>query len=173
MRVTGAQRLAWAGVSEHKIAVFGRWSSSAFRLCVREAVLGCQGGDLAQCVERSLTDEKMQKQVRAVSGGAHGLGLAARDDFTRNAVANPSEKITSVEWRAFSAELARELKAAAARPLPKFCTSDQGVGHKIVCARYTACGWHWSRTACQTANEGAITCRKCSGASIRWGVGIP
>ena len=46
MRVTGAQRLALAGVGETRIITFGRWSGLVFRRYVREAVLGVNGGDL-------------------------------------------------------------------------------------------------------------------------------
>ena len=51
MRVTGAQRLAAAGVEEARIALFGRWGSAAVRGYVREALLGRSGGGLAEQVE--------------------------------------------------------------------------------------------------------------------------
>ena len=44
MRVTGAQRLAAAGVTEAKLILFGRRASKAFLKYVREALLGKQGG---------------------------------------------------------------------------------------------------------------------------------
>ena len=53
MRVTGAQRLALAGISEVRISTFGRWASRAFQLYVRESVLGANGGDMALVVEEN------------------------------------------------------------------------------------------------------------------------
>ena len=51
MRVTGAQRLALAGVSEGKIRLFGRWASRAMFKYTREALLGKQGLLVAKQVE--------------------------------------------------------------------------------------------------------------------------
>ena len=72
-------------------------------------------------------------------------------------------------WKGFSESLAREVREAAARPLPSFCVSEQGLTHRIVDCRYTACGWHWAKSQCRTAENVLVTCRKCSGVSIRWG----
>ena len=56
LRVTGAQRLAKAGVCEAKITAFGRWASDAFRLYVRDAVLEASGGELSKVVEAQLAE---------------------------------------------------------------------------------------------------------------------
>ena len=50
-RVTGAQRLAAAGVDELRIQVFGRWASCSVRRYVREATLDGVGATLALEVE--------------------------------------------------------------------------------------------------------------------------
>ena len=54
LRTTGAQRLAAAGVSEEKIRLFGRWSSTAMLLYVRESLLADSGVAVAQIVEGRL-----------------------------------------------------------------------------------------------------------------------
>ena len=50
-RVTGAQRMAFAGHSEWVIQMFGRWNSEAVLKYVRAALLGSKGGNLAQTTE--------------------------------------------------------------------------------------------------------------------------
>ena len=81
LRVTGAQRLAFAGVSEAKSAAFGRWASGPFRLYVRDAVLGSNGGDLAIVKEGKLrkpqtTNENLEgpmKPKRTIEGHPKGF----------------------------------------------------------------------------------------------------
>ena len=63
MRVTGAQRLALAGVSEARIITFGRWASNAFKLYVREAVLGEKGGDVARLVEANAASQAVHDEL--------------------------------------------------------------------------------------------------------------
>ena len=86
---------------------------------------------------------------------------------------NPLWALAKVEvearWRTFTESLAKDVQEAADRPLPKVCLSEQGIGHRVVSCRYTACGWHWSRTLCTTSDEERVTCKKCLGTSIRWG----
>ena len=48
-------------------------------------MLGSDGGNLAQTVEKCLADEDSQQLVKEIAKGDHGLGLAAREDFARNA----------------------------------------------------------------------------------------
>ena len=65
MRVTGAQRLALAGVGETRVITFGRWSGMVFRRYVREAVLGVNGGDLSAQVEQALIEKKVYEAFEA------------------------------------------------------------------------------------------------------------
>ena len=173
LRVSGAQRLALAGVSEARITTFGRWSSAAFKLYVREAVLGVKGGDLSKVVEQNLTEAAQESVIQELTSEAHGLGAEACADFASEMAANPLAELTRVDveakWRAFAASLADEVRAAAARPLPRFCLSEQGVVHEITSCRYTRCGWHWAKAECRTDDSLTVNCRKCSGRSIRWG----
>ena len=176
IRVTGSQRLAKAGVSEAKITAFGRWASNAFRLYVRDAVLKANGGELSKVVEAQLAGAKMREEIGAVVICKHGVPPVAVDDFRQSLDENPLIALTMVEvegrWLAFAASLAKVSQEAANRPLPKVCLSEQGIGHRVVSCRYTACGWHWSRTLCTTSDEERVTCKKCLGTSIRWGAGL-
>ena len=64
-RVAGAQRMAVAGHPAWTIQVFGRWGSAAVLGYVREAILGLQGGQLAQVTEaRSVTIAGLAQSVR-------------------------------------------------------------------------------------------------------------
>ena len=54
LRTTGAQRLAAAGVSEEKIRLFGRWTSTAMLKYVRDTLLADSGIVVAQIVEGRL-----------------------------------------------------------------------------------------------------------------------
>ena len=54
LRVTGAQRMAEAGMSEEKIRLFGRWASRAMMRYVREKLLEKGGTTVASAVEKAL-----------------------------------------------------------------------------------------------------------------------
>ena len=77
LRAIGAQRVAIAGVGEHRIATFGRWSSAAFKLYGRDAVLGCNGGNLARLVVQVGAGKVRVRAVQKIMEGAHGLGCEA------------------------------------------------------------------------------------------------
>ena len=51
MRVTGAQRMALAGVHEWRIQLFGRWGSQAVLAYIRETLLEGRREDLAAEVQ--------------------------------------------------------------------------------------------------------------------------
>jgi hypothetical protein len=173
MRVTGAQRLALAGISDTRITTFGRWTSAAFRKYVREAVLGINGGDLAAQVEQRLLDQ----QVYACMEGqaqASGAPDALLTEFKHRVFSNPqialTNKVIEERWRTYLSEVERELQAAKTRALPEYCMSEAGITHAIVDHRLTQCGWLWSQAAnCRTVESTSVTCRKCAGSSVRWG----
>ena len=173
MRVTGAQRLAYAGVSEDRIMKFGRWTSKAFREYVREAVLGVNGGDLSKVVEGNNIAKGIQEKAQAAAGDQHEHGQVAKRAFVDSLMSNPLNACVGVDfearWKSFADALNNEVKAAVARPLPLYCMSEGGVTHKIVDHCFTSCGWHWTKTPCRTTNDAAVTCKKCSGSSLRWG----
>ena len=131
MRVTGAQRLAYAGISETRIMTFGRWASQAFRLYVREAVLGANGGDMARVVEGNAASMAVNKVVEQSVMQGQAVSALAREDFTSKMSESPTHPWTEVDvharWTKFSEELAMEVKEAAERPLPRFCMSEGGI----------------------------------------------
>ena len=67
-RITGAQRMALAGHPVWTIQVFGRWGSAAVLGYVREALLGHQGGELAQRTEAAASSRTSVKNLRAIAG---------------------------------------------------------------------------------------------------------
>ena len=152
---------------------FGRWASRAFREYVREAVLGINGGDMSRVVEGNNLAKAAGDKASEAAEGAHGFGSKAKQEFVDNVLANPLSECTGIDlearWRTFAEGLAKEVKAAAARPLPPYCMSESGVVHKIVDCSFTACGWHWTKFQCRTTNSAIVSCKKCSGTSLRWG----
>ena len=174
MRVTGAQRLALAGISEYRIITFGRWASQAFKLYVREAVLGVNGGDLSRVVEANTACLDFQAELDKAIVAGQGVSKEARDDFASKMHEEPEQHWTKADiearWLTFAADLAKDVRAAAEMPLPRFCMSEGGVVHIVADCRYTVCGWHWAKTQCTTIQDAVPTCRKCAGTSLRWGV---
>ena len=124
-------------------------------------------------VEAQLAGAKQREEVGAEVSIRQGVSLVAVGDFRQSLEENPLTALTEVEveerWQAFTASLAKDIQEAANRPLPRVCLSEQGIGHQVVSCRYTACGWHWSRTLRTTSDEERVTCKKRLGTSIRWG----
>ena len=64
LRVTGAQRMALAGVSEDKIRLFGRWTSSAMLRYVRETLLEKGATTVAKAVEDEMGAHEAKAQAQ-------------------------------------------------------------------------------------------------------------
>ena len=128
---------------------------------------------MSKVVEQNLTEAAQVSVIQELTSEAHGLGAEACADFANEMAANPLAALTRVDveakWRAFATGLADEVRAAAARPLPRYCLSEQGIVHEITSCRYTRCGWHWAKAECRTDDSLTVNCRKCFGRSIRWG----
>ena len=173
LRVTGAQRLAAAGVTEAKLILFGRWASKAFLKYVREAILGKQGGGLAVAVEGVARESLEIATLRSRYGAQHSSGQELANLFLSE-LGTSTEKLPPLEildrqWTQFREKAEREITAAMSRKLPRVCQSTGGIVHSVSTHRHTKCGWVWAG-ACTWANDdAAVTCRKCTGASIRWG----
>ena len=156
LRVTGAHRLALAGVNETRIITFGQGASVAFRKYVRKAVLGINDG----------------KVYEAFEAKAQGTGTPQlKAEFKNQVLANPMERLGETEWatklQSFLAEAHCKEQKMEGRELPKLCMSEAGITHIVADCRLTRCGWHWSRTEnCEPVADIAGTCRKCS---VRWG----
>ena len=58
-------RMAYAGLSEWTIQMFGRWGSATVLRYVREALLGRQGGTIAQATEGLLPKNASLAEVRS------------------------------------------------------------------------------------------------------------
>ena len=135
--------------------------------------MGVNGGDLASIVEGNAAVAAVDTVLAQSLEQGQAVSALARTDFVNQLGEEPTHQWTVVDvparWLKFSEELAKEVREAAERPLPRFCVSEEGVVHKIADCRYTNCGWHWSRTQCATTSDAYPTCRKCSGESLRWG----
>ena len=66
-RVTGAMRMALAGHSEWIIQVFGRWGSATVLQYVRLAILGSNGGNIAQITENMCGADKEAKSLESIA----------------------------------------------------------------------------------------------------------
>ncbi len=173
MRVTGAQRLARAGVSEGRIALFGRWASNAMLAYVREALLEAAGRDIAHQVASTSSSDLQAFVARC----ADAATPEARAHFTSNIITDPwsstSEIDVDARWAEYSREVATSTGAARPPLLPAKVASRGGLVHAVRTCHYTACGWHWSATGEATLKSAEVvtTCRKCAGTSIRWATG--
>ena len=101
-RVTGAQRLAAAGVDELRIQVFGRWASSAVRRYVREATLDGVGATLALEVEAANEAVPLEE-----------LEAAVRRRVLQRRHATDSVELRAATVEVVDRELARDLASPA------------------------------------------------------------
>ncbi len=170
MRVTGAQRLARAGVSEGRISLFGRWASNAMLVYVREALLEAAGRDIAHQVAATSSSDLQALVARC----ADTATPEARAHFTANVVTDPWTSTTEIDvgarWAEYNTDVATSSSIARPALLPAKVASRGGLVHAVRTCHYTACGWHWSATGEATlmSAEVVTTCRKCAGTSIRW-----
>ncbi len=174
LRVTGAQRLALAGVAVPRITLFGRWASKAMVTYARESLLGARGGGLAeQVADVDFTERGLIALARSSTTNAPE---AAVREFVMHAGAEPMGSLGKADLVRQWAQLADQAKAehasaSSSPPLPSLIRSRAGVIHKVVSQRITRCGWTWSsHDDIQAVAEGAVlTCRKCAGTRLRWG----
>ena len=76
LRVTSAQLMALAGVSEEKIKMFGRWASAAMLAYVRETLLTKSGLKVAKEVSQATLQE--QAQAARADDGSSSTGTTAK-----------------------------------------------------------------------------------------------
>ena len=169
MRVTGAQRLAAAGIEESRIALFGRWGGATVRGYVREAALGRGGGGLAEQVEGrkvSCIDAFAARHADSPCTAPSQVEM-----FLNEVGRSPSRALSlealEQEWLTFKNHW--EQATSCSRLLPKYCVSQGGCVHVIANHRLTNCGWAWSSAGdIATSEDMVATCRKCSRRSTRW-----
>ncbi len=173
LRVTGAQRLAFAGVAIPRITLFGRWAGKAMVLYAREALLGARGGGLAeQVAEIDYSERGLATLARASRPGAPGSAIR---EFVLRTGTVPMSTLSKVDlmrsWESVADQADREHASSSTVLPPTFIRSRAGVVHKAISFRVTRCGWHWgANDDAVAAPEGAVlTCRKCAGKRIRWG----
>ncbi len=171
MRVTGAQRLAMAGIAEGRIAIFGRWVSKAMLLYVREALLGAAGGGIAEQVEKvAPSPASITRRLRELSPTADADSVR---DFIRALGDDPATPLQAADldarWAAHCSTLQREIADLHLRAPPPFCKTREGRIHIVRTHRFTKCGWNWSAAGAVAELTLPATCRKCTGTSIRWG----
>ncbi len=148
LRVTGAQRLAMAGVSEDKIRVFGRWAGQIMLHYVRDSLLTYSGLEMARQVVA----------VDSLSAGSISFPrVPAEADATAPAGGDESGPSTAPA----------PVVAPPPQPTVTIVVSTEGVAHRWATDLHTVCGWAWF-VANATKTEGVPTCRRCLGTSVRW-----
>jgi CTP:molybdopterin cytidylyltransferase MocA len=114
-RVTGAQRMALAGVSEWRIQVFGRWGSSAVLRCIRDTLVAVEWADIAKTVELA----QPLPLHRILSSVQPGTPLAIQDRALEQLHRLPATPVEgshlSAELLTTIANLQSELAAVSAR----------------------------------------------------------
>ncbi len=176
LRVTGAQRLALAGVALPRITLFGRWAGKSMITYAREALLGARGGGLAERVADVDFSEKGLVALARATGP--GVPESAVREFVLHAGAEPMGQLDRTnlvkQWEALAERAKSDHdSSSAAPPLPALIRSRAGIIHKVISSRITRCGWAWGAN-CDTeavAEDTALSCRKCAGSRIKWGPG--
>jgi len=144
-RVTGAQCMALAGVSEWRIQIFGRWGSSAVLRYIRDTLVAVEGADIAKTVELA----QPLPLHRILSSVQPGTPLAIQDwalEQLHRLLATPVDgNLLRTELLATIAGLRQELATVSARTYPKVVVCrGSGIGHHTANSVSTHCGWQWS-----------------------------
>ena len=165
-RVTGAMRMARAGHQVWTIQVFGRWGSPAILGYVRDAILGAQGGGIAQITEGTdktsldlakvrdtvkraahVQGESEQSQKRATQAVAKVVleQLRLKSHWTdmaeRGSGLNGLEECVSIVVEEVRSYAENNLKLGRIRVLQ----SKKGLLHMALNAESALCGWTWAR----------------------------
>ena len=154
MRVTGAQRMARAALSENQIAVFGRWGSAAIRRYVREACIEGPAAAIAPVVEAvSRVRPTTTSEVTACFAVARDLPAPRTPVLTapRGATGSSSSHVrpfdgANGELESEVGRLRSDLARLAARSTPEFVqwSFKSGVVHKVRTCTHTVCNRNWA-----------------------------
>jgi len=173
-RVTGAQMMARAGISEWRIQVFGRWGSSAVLGYLRDAIItGAAGAIAREVIQPSLQDVRHSLGPDiAAQEVAFERGLRAKS--RGNDQPAPNSKFLELV-RSELAQVRSELSSVAARGVPStvVCTAS-GKVHLVANCSATHCGWPWSaRVGSYQIGEADSKdwCRKCCARADRLKLG--
>ena len=150
MRVTGAQRMARAAMSENQIAVYGRWGSAAIRRYVRDACIEGPAAAIAPVVEAmSRVKPTTTSEVTACFAVARDLPVPGTPVLSAPRGAAPSSDAhvepANLATAALETEVGRlrsDLSRLAARAIPEFVqwSFKGGVVHKVRTCTDTVCG---------------------------------
>ena len=173
-RVTGAQRMASAGISEWRIRVFGRWGSRAVRRYIRDADAATAAKGVSQDVSSNCLRDEIARQVAADRSCAKGADRARIRRVVLEVLAGQP---------AFAKPGAEEIAPAIVQPLVtsalrtapgpagefggRFVRGRRGkVVHTIRDAATTWCGWHWAAPAAGSefaaSVRGHLGCLQCA-----------
>ena len=155
MRVTGAQRMARAGLSEHQIAVYGRWGSAAIRRYVRESCIEGPAAAIAPVVEAvSQIKPTTTNEVTACFAVARDLPVpgtpmlpAPSGTASSSSTHGGPTELATVALETEVGRIRSDLSRLAARSIPEFVqwSFKSGVVHKVRSCTDTVCGRNWSR----------------------------
>ena len=155
MRVTGAQRMARAGLTENQIAVYGRWGSAAIRRYVREACIEGTAAAIAPVVEAvSTIRPTTMNEVTACVAVARDLAVPGTPALPVPSGTTGSG--SSHEWPVAEASstlvaevgrLRSDVTRLAARAIPEYVqwSFKSGVVHLVSTHTDTVCGRNWAR----------------------------
>jgi hypothetical protein len=148
-RVTGAQLMARAGISEWRIQVFGRWGSSAVLGYLRDSLISGAAGSLAQEVvnARQSTRGSITEMAALLSadGAATKAALERALPDGRAVPGQEGQEAALADLRQELAAVRADLAAVSARAVPEavLCNAS-GKAHVVANSRVTHCGWAWS-----------------------------
>jgi hypothetical protein len=149
-RVTGAQLMALAGISEWRIQVFGRWGSSAVLGYLRDTIISGAAGALAQEVvhatssRRGLSVCDLSEELK-LDPACAGAAFERAFSTVHDSAGGNEHKEAVLLLRKELDTVRSELAALALRAVPEavVCTGSNKA-HLVANARATHCGWPWA-----------------------------
>ena len=181
-RATGAMRMATSGHSEWVIQMFGRWGSPVVLRYVRDALLGREGGTIAQQTEGNSLGARWSQAASAVK---QTPGVEQLDPLlTKQAIRSLMEQVTQdlmdkqqlPDLASFTSQFQERMVAfeartaeLAARQFPSFVQCAGGKRHVTVDWAHTHCGWTWAASRATPIVDGpsakarALWCSVCFG----------
>ena len=171
-RVTGAQRMALAGISEWRIQVFGRWGGATVLRYIRDTLVDADAHHIAAEVVH-IDAKPLQAIIAEAPASSSGTAdLAAEALAARPAGPGETLEQLAAEYAKLRADLDFRLKAAEARTCPQFvaCRSSRRA-HAVANSMVTMCGWEWSASVAATfpatADWEGRWCKVCTRAASR------
>ena len=188
-RVTGAQRMAAAGLPLAVIQLFGRWGSNAVLGYVRDSLLAPRGGDISRQVESAalaLDEADVRARLHAHGGS---LTSAHVDEAAERAFTRLVPQLLSKELEPFRLQesllallsqqveqVTSDLAGVAGCSTPDFVLrldSELARVHATAGSEVTQCGWRWARGGASPVPSSAWgsadkRCRKCAKRMGSW-----